>query len=84
MTTVCQNWDWLYTICCNPVSLDLDGNPIDRNDWKFCPSKTGEPWVSYAIASHVLRVQTDTIRKKAVRRHPVFTGLVLLTDFDEV
>ena len=81
-----NDWTWLYQICVNPEPTDLNGSPIDRNDWKFCPGRTGEPWVSYAIASHILRIGVDAIRKKSVktRKHPAFAGLILLTDFDAI
>jgi len=81
-----QDWNWLISICSTFPGKDINGEPIDRNDWKFFPGLDGQPWVSYHIVSSVVRIGVDRIRKKAtkLKKHPAFTGLIRMTDFEAV
>ena len=79
-----NDWNWLFNFC-------LSGPPkgIERKLWKFCPSKMGEPFVSYAIAAEILQMGAEAIRKKASKlppqyRHPSVSGLIKLTGLEEI
>ncbi len=76
------DWNWLFEICVKPPTKTHEGEP--PKNWRFCPSKDGEPWVSYEIAGHILGLNPRTIERKVqgLPRHPRFAGLVKLTDFE--
>ncbi len=81
-----NQWQWLIDICNRPESRDINGEAINRDDWKFFPGIDGEPWVSYQIVSHIVRIGVDAVRKKStkLRKHPAFSGLIKMTDFERV
>lgn len=75
MSTGNQNWDWLIQICL-------------REKFRFLGGKDGEPWIEYRVLLYLQpdQYEESTIERKCIglRRHPVFTGLIKMTDLEGV
>lgn len=79
------DWTWLFQFCVQ----NRPEKAAERKVWKFCPSSTGEPWISYAIASELLQMGAEAVRKKAAKlptafKHPSVAGLFKLTGLELV
>lgn len=95
MSSTNADWAWLTDFCVarrRKLSESSAKSTDSKKDtittvWRFCPSKDGEPWISYAIGSEFLQIKPDTLRKvvgkmDAEYRHPYIKGLFKLTGLE--
>lgn len=70
-----NQWQWLIDYC-------------QTHSIRFLPSISGEPWVGYKAVADLLQQEEKTIENAVVRmripRHPVFTGLIQITSFEQL